>query len=225
MEVASLSSMVASGLLACLPRVLSVGVQEYADEVKHGDVSAAACILSEHLVTIGYSRLAALAEVKGFCLTLVKSLVDDQEFACKWKKLLEVCDCVPPVAAMVVKLLKDGSKHPKEVITDGQLERLRELMRHFHPSKAYTKLLLSRAESCHTFLHDFNTFISLIEGTVEELTTSGSTVLPVRGRPSNIEARLSSSPAGGIHVRLDSLTSPEFWAEFRIPVETLRLYM
>jgi hypothetical protein len=223
----TLHSTAASALLASLPRVLSVGLQEYAERFKNGDVAAAATNARDHLVVTGYrGRLSSLADVDGFCGSLIEALVSDAgDFGSSWLKLLEVCEHVPPVAGLVVKVVKEGRKDPREIVSPSDVDSLHKILPHITPRQRYTDLLLRRLQSMADLFLSFDKFVPLAQAVVEELSGPECNVFPVRGRPSGMEASLKPHPSGGMLVRVDSMDSPEFWAESVIPVDALRRFL
>ena len=209
-----------------LPRVLSKGLREYADQYRHGDMAAATMNASALLGVChrGYDAIAPLAEIPGYCGSLVHDLVDDAEFAAVWARVLDACSKVPPVAQLVCKLVKGGAR-PKAIVEPADLARLDTLKTHFSPRRQYTVALERRLKATMSMCgNSFKGFLQLAELSPTELASQPQTIFSLQGRP-EMEATLRAHPGGGIWVRLDSWQSPELWGEFLIPVETLRSFM
>lgn len=221
--MATLCDTAGAALLESLPRVLAVGLREYAVQQRHGDLAAAANNARAHLGGChkGYDSLSALADIPGYCGTLMGKLVTNQDFATGWASLIDACAKIPIVSDLIIKRARDG-KQPTDIIDADDIPRVSALTEHFFPRRRYTELLLRRMRATLGVFSNFNTFLLMAEASVQELSASPQTTFALQGRP-EMEASLRANPAtgGGIWVRIDSLTQPELWGEFVITLDTL----
>jgi hypothetical protein len=221
--MATLCETAGAALLDSLPRVLAVGLREFAVQHRHGDLAAAATNASAHLGVChrGYDALAGLADIPGFCGSLMGALVTNQDFATGWESLIDAGAKIPTVADLILKRARDGNQ-PTAIIDAEDIPRVSALIKHFFPRRRYTELLLRRLRTTLGLFSSFTNFLLMAEASVQELSASPQTSFALQGRP-EMEATLRANPAagGGIWVRLDSLTQPELWGEFLISRETL----
>jgi hypothetical protein len=221
--MATLCDNAGAALLESLPRVLAVGLREYAIQQRHGDLAAAATNASGHLNVChrGYDALAGLADIPGFCGSLMATLVTNQDFATGWESLIDACAKIPAVANLILKRARDGIQ-PTAIIDAEDIPRVAALTEHFFPRRRYTELLLRRSHATLGIFSNFKNFLLMAEASVQELSASPLTSFALHGRP-EMEATLRAHPGagGGIWVRLDSLTQPDLWGEFLITRDTI----